>query len=190
MLRTLLILAAWMLAPTPLLADGPAAQPASQPASQPIQLETFSSDQYRFTMDYPASWTVLEHPVNHQVLSMQTQPANATDKNLGVMGLRIADGPAAGSDEEILQTVSGEMVDYLFNHGGKKITIHPEKLGDIPARRIRCSTDQPAGATTAIYIIAVHNRTEYVFTIAAPADQIDKMLPGVDAVLKSFKLLE
>jgi hypothetical protein len=122
---------------------------------------------------------------------MQTQTPNATDKNLGVMGLRIAEGPAAGSDEQILQTVSGEMVDYLFNHGGKKITIQPDKLGDIPGRRIRCSTDQSAAATTAaIYIFAVHNRTEYVFTVAAPADQIDKMLPAVDAVLKSFKVLE
>ena len=165
-----------------------AAGPATQPATQPIKLKTFTGNQ--FTLDYPEEWTVLDHPVNYQVFSMQTEPVNKADRNLGVMGLRIDTGPATGSDAEILKDVSGGMVELLFNHGAKNTTVKPDKLGDIPARRIRVDTDQPTGSTTAIYIVAVHHRTEYVFTIAAPSDQIEKMLPKVEAVLKSFKVLE
>jgi hypothetical protein len=51
MLRALMMLIAWMVAQSALLAGGPATQPASQPqpTSQPIQLQTFSSQQYRLT---------------------------------------------------------------------------------------------------------------------------------------------
>jgi hypothetical protein len=158
-----------------------------------MAMTAYTSD--RFRLDYPADWTLLEKPVNHQVLSMQTQPVNRADQNLGVMGLRIDSGPDGATDEQILKVLSGGMVDYVFNHGAKNVTVKSDTLGDIPARRIRFDTDKTTDAgkrpatTTVIYIVAVHNRTEYVFTAAAPADQIAKMFPGVDAVVKSFRVL-
>jgi hypothetical protein len=186
MVRAIMIFAVIFGASSLLLA----ADPATKPTTQPIKLHSFDSNEFNFHLDYPDDWTVLEHPVNHQVFSMQTEPANAADKNLGVMGLRIDTGPASGNDSEILKQISGQMVDYLFNHGGKSIVIKPDQLGEIPARRIRFNTESTAGTTTAIYIVAVHNRTEYAFQIAAPAEQIEKMLRGAEAVLKSFKVTE
>jgi hypothetical protein len=183
MFRPIAMFAALLIATSAIIA----ADPATQPTTQPIKLKHFDNNTFNFHLDYPDDWTVLEHPVNNQVFSMQTQAPDKADQNLGVMGLRIDTGPANANDDQLLKQISGQMVDYLFNHGGKNIAIKPDKLGDIPARRISVDTTTSTGTTKAIYIIAVQHHTEYVFNIAAPADQMEKMLPKAEEVVRSFK---
>jgi hypothetical protein len=163
-----------------------AAGPATQPASHPVRLKHLDINAYNLHLDYPADWTVLDPPVNNQVLSMQTQAPGKADRNLGVMGLRINTGPETADDAQLLKEISGGMVDYLFNHGGKNIAIKPDKLGDIPARRISVDTD----SAKAVYMVAVLHHTEYVFNIAAPADQMEKMMSAALEVIRSFKITE
>jgi len=183
MQRFIVIFAAAMIAGSGALI---AADPATKPATKPIKLRHFDSSAFNFHLDYPDDWTVLEHPVNNQVFSMQTQAPGKADQNLGVMGLRIDTGPATANDDQLLKQISGQMVDYLFNHGGKNIAIKPDKLGDIPARRITLDT----AASKAVYIVAVLHHTEYVFNIAAPADQMEKMMSAASEVIRSFRVNE
>ncbi len=165
-----------------------AADPTTQCTTQAIRLEHFTSNASNFSLDYPASWTVLDKPANNQVFSMQTEPVNAADQKLGVMGLRIDTQPQPGTDAQILKSTTGQMVDYLFNHGAKHTMIKSDQVGDIPARRIRFESGESPGGTTAVYIVAVHRQITYVFTIAAPDDQIEDMLTRAQIVLKSFKV--
>jgi hypothetical protein len=178
--RPVTIFAALLMAASTLIA----ADPATQPTTRPIKLRAYDNTQFNFHLDYPEDWTVLDHPVNNQVLSMQTEPPGKADQNLGVMGLRIDTGPADANDSELLKQISGQMVDYLFNHGGKNIAIKPDKLGDIPARRITVDTN----ASKAVYMVAVFHHTEYVFNIAAPAEQMEKMMSAASEVIRSFKV--
>ena len=179
------------------IAAGPATRPSTEPDHPAavsvvpiIKLADFTSNEFRFRLRYPADWIVLEHPVNNQVFSLQTEPVNAADANLGVAGLRIDTGPEGTSDVQSLKNVSDAIVDYLFNHGGKKISIKTSALGTLDARQVTVTNEHSTGDTQAMYVIAVHQRIEYVFTIAGPADEFVKMQPKVDLLLKSFELME
>ncbi len=176
-----------------------AAGPASRPVLRPVPPTTdpsavptsdYRNDEHHFQFQYPTQWKLLDRPVNNQVVSMQVALGDANAPAEGVAGMRIVVDVEAGSDPEILKEISGEMVNYVFNNGGKKVVVKDDRLGDLRARRIRFEIDKAGAKSHVLYVVAVRHRKEYVFTAAAPGDGLDRMLPGIEALLKSFELSE
>ena len=177
-------------------AAGPASQPTVQPSpdvpiTKPstIPMADLSNDEFHFHLKYPADWKRLDHPVNNQVISLQTPQAIPADTNFAAVGLRIQSGPRDVPDAQMLKDISGEMVSYTINHGGKKVSVKPAQLGDIAARRIAFDVDA-SGNSRVICVVAVHQQMEYVFTIAGPANVLQQNTAGIDEMLKSFALTE
>src|SRR5439155_14474847 len=139
----------------------------------------------------PAGWVLPEHPVKGEVFSVRTPVISASDQRIGVVGLRIDNGPEGRSDAATMMELSSSIAGYVFKNGAQHVVVKPDALsnGTLPARRIRFLTDQPSGKVATMYVVAVHKRVEYVFNIAAPAEQFDAMLPQVEALLKSFEVL-
>lgn len=157
----------------------------------PALLE-FVSAEYRFRLNHPAEWLVPEHPVSGEVFSLRTPAISPSDARFGVVGLRIDNGPDGQSDVATLIDLGGTIAGYVFKNGGQKVIVKPDQLGAaaLAARRIRFVTDQPSGKIATMYVVAVRKRIEYVFTVAAPVELFDQLLPRVDALLKSFELIE
>jgi hypothetical protein len=176
------------------IAAGPASQPAPLPpsATEPskIPMADLTNAPFHFHLKYPADWKAVDPPVNHQVISLQTVPIDPKNTAFGVIGLRVTRGSGEEADPELLKDVSGEMVNYAFNNGGKKVILKPDKLGDIPARRIVFDLEKPDGVSRVECVVAVRDSGIYVFTVAAPSDVFDKMQPGLREMLKSFELTE
>lgn len=170
-------------------AENAATAPATQPATAPMARE-FTSDKFHFRVKYPAGWLVPPQPIGTEVFSARTPAFGPKDARFGAVGLRIDQGPQGRSDRSILMELSAAMAGYIFNHGGKKVTIRPDQLGNLPARRVRFISDQPSGPVATMYVVAVKHRIEYVFSIAAPAEKFDELLPAVETMLKSFEVLE
>ena len=162
-----------------LLAAAPASQPSSAPATK-----DFSSDEYRFRLQYPAGWIVPPEPVHDQVFSVRT-PADASGK-FGEVGLRIDSGPIEMTDKAALVELSGTVVGIVQHNGGHAVRITRGQLGGYPSRIVRFQT----GETEAMYVMTVHQHVQYVFNVAAPAKQFDALLPAVEMLLKSFELIE
>jgi hypothetical protein len=153
-------------------------------------MREFASDEFHFRLKYPADWLVPQKPIGGAVFSARTPALGPKDARFGVVGLRIDQGPQNRSDHDTLMELSAAMAGYVFNHGGKKVTIRPDQLGGLPARRVRFISDEPSGPIATMYVVAVKHRIEYVFSIAAPAEKFDELLPEVEAMLKSFEVLD
>ncbi len=171
-------------------ATQPATLPAHTPASQSVAMREIVNREQRFRLKCPADWIEPEHPANGQVFSVQKPGGSPQDTQFGVVGLRIDNGPEGMSDKAILMDLSGSIAGAVFKSGGKKITVKPDTLGVIAARRIRFLNEQPAATTEVMYVIAVKKRIEYVFNVAAPQQQFEEMLPAVEELLKSFEVLD
>jgi hypothetical protein len=171
--------------------EPPSTAPSTEPTSAPATKE-FNSGEFRFRLKYPADWVLPEHPVNGEVFSLRTPVISASDKRFGVVGLRIDNGPEGATDVATMMELSSSIAGYVFKNGAQHVIIKPDALsgGSLPARRIRFVTDQPTGKVATMYVVAVHKRVEYVFNIAAPAEQFEQMLPQVEALLKSFEVLD
>ena len=172
-------------------AEGPTTAPASEPSTAPAVSE-FASAEFRFRLKYPAGWVLPEHPVNGEVFSLRTPVVSASDKRFGVVGLRIDNGPEGRTDVATMMELSSSIAGYVFKNGAQHVIVKPDALSDgtLPGRRIRFWTVQPEGKVATMYVVAVHKRVEYVFNIAAPAEQFEAMLPQVEALLKSFEVLD
>ncbi len=155
-----------------------------------MAMTDLTNDEFHFHLKYPADWKRLDPPVNNQVISLRTPQATGGDANFAAIGLRIRPGPATGSDDQILKDISGEMVSYTINHGGKKVTVNPTKLGDLAARRLTFDIETPNAVSRVMCILAVHERVEFVFTIAGPPEVQTRVAPGVDQMLSTFSLTD
>jgi hypothetical protein len=168
------------------------AEPTTAPTTTtaPAMAE-FVSPEFRFRLKYPSDWIVPEHPVNGEVFSVRTPPISESDSRFGVVGLRIDNGPEGRSDNATMMDLSGSIAGYVFKSGGQHVTIKPDVVGGtMSARRIRFETEQPSGKIETMYVVTVKKRIAYVFNVAAPAEKFDAMLPQVEAVLKSFEVLD
>ena len=167
---------------------------AAAPATRPTKV--FNSDEYGFKLKVPADWIVPERPDEGQVFTVwmplhrpTTEPADKLQ--VGGVGLRVEQGPPGLPDKQVLRDLTGTMADQLFHEADKGIhhvTLRPADLGGIPARQVGFVVDHPGGPVAVLYVVGVHKGTEYVFNTAAPADQMDRLLPDVRAMLGSFDL--
>ena len=162
-----------------LIAAGPATQPSTAPA-----VRDFVSGEFRFHLQYPADWIVPPEPVHDQVFSVRT-PVSPSGK-FGEVGLRIDSGPVDMVDKAALIDLSGSVVGIVQHNGGKNVRITRGQLGGYPSRTVRFQTE----GTEAMYVMTVHQHIQYVFNVAAPEEKFEAFLPSVEALLKSFELIE
>ena len=160
-----------------------AAAPATQPSTAPATKD-FTSSEFRFRLRYPAGWIVPPESVHDQVFSVRTP--TEPDGQFGEVGLRIDTGPADMPDKATLVDLSGTVVGIVQHNGGQHVRITRGQLGGYPSRIVRFTTEN----TEAMYVMTVHQHVQYVFNVAAPAKRFDGLLPSVQALLKSFELLE
>ena len=167
---------------------------AAAPATRPTQ--TFTSDEYAFQLKVPADWVVPEHPDPGQAFTARTPPLPSTRPappgrpvlTLAAVGLKVDAGPEGASDPQILRDDAGALAGLVFEHGGEHVTIRPGTMGGMPARRVRYTVDRPDGRAEVLTVMTVHKRLAYVLTVAAPAGQLNGLMPDVEAMLASFDL--
>jgi hypothetical protein len=143
----------------------------------------FTSSEHRLRFKYPVEWIVPERPLQGAIFSAQIPPA-------GDISLRIDRSNQNSPDAAILMDVADALASVAFKSGGKHVTIKPDQLGDLPARRITVQSGDPPDTVQAVYIVAVKDRVEYVFHFAGPAKLLDSQLPAINEMLKSFELLD
>jgi hypothetical protein len=207
------MIAAIALVRSAMAADTPATEPLATPARQPTTaatapaqlLQEWDSRQYRVRLHCPATWTLLAPPPAGQVFAARI-PLHAAAVPFAVINLRIdraapaapaSESSARIADRAAMMEVADAMAAYVFNNGGKKVTIQPATLGDaglpsgaMPARQVRFVTDLPSGPLTTMHVIAVRDGIAYVWTIAAPATVFDPLLPQVEQALARFETLQ
>jgi len=173
------------------------------PATRPTK--PFVSDDYGFRLSVPADWIVPGRPDDGQVFTAwmplraaarggpATRPG-AGPFRVGGVGLRVERGPRGQPDKQVLRDLTDSMAASLFADeklAAKHVALRPATVGDLPAaRQVRFTVDQDGRSVAVMYVVAVRNGVEYVFNIAAPADQLDGLLPDVTAMLASFDVRE
>ena len=166
---------------------------AAAPATRPTQ--SFDSSEYGFRLRVPVAWVVPERPDEGQAFTAHTPPLATTrpaDRAgaVGVVSLKVGDGPEGATDPQILREGSDLLAATVFEHGGLHVTIRPGSLGTVAARRVRYTVDRPDGRVDVLTVIAVRKRVTYALTVAAPAGRLNELMPDVEPMLASFDLRE
>lgn len=193
-----------MPATAPAPAQSAATRPAGPATAPALPLVPWSSERFRVRLRYPRPWHIVATPPVGTVFSahipLHDPPGPAATISLRMDRAVAADkiGPdPSGTDRAAMMDIADAMAAYVFNNGGRKVTIRPDTLGSktlpggaIPARRVRYLTDLPSGPAATLDVVAVKNGIAYVWTISGPAGSFDPLLPQVQQMLDSFETLQ
>ncbi len=156
---------------------------------------SYTDHQSRFAVTCPSDWIQIDPPAAGQIFSARTpdfppstgpttSPSTRPAADFGTLGIAVQEDPQSASDELTLHDVSAAIADFAFNHGGAHVTIKPDNVGGIDARRIRFQT----GGKSAVVVVVVKDHVAVIVNATAPADRIDGYLPQVQGVLDGMKV--
>jgi hypothetical protein len=156
---------------------------------------SYTDQQSRFAVTCPSDWTRVNPPAVGQIFSARTpdfppstqpttSPSTRPAADFGTLGIALQEDPQSTSDALTLHDVSAGIADFAFNHGGTHVTIKPDKIDGIDARRIRFHT----GGKSAVVVVVVKDHVAVIINATAPADRFDGYLPQVQAALDGMKI--
>jgi hypothetical protein len=147
----------------------------------------------RFSVTYGPDWRLVNPPAVGQVLSIRTgdftpttAPVSRPSADFGTLGIAVQADPESKSDAQTLHEVSAGIADFVFNHGGSKVTIRPDSIDGIEARQVRFVT----GGKAAVCYVVVRRRTAVILDAAAPTARFEQFLPTVRAVAETLTVSE